>query len=189
MIFVRIAAVALLAASLAGCAMNVAAPQASFDGIQAVRAADLPPMTLGSFVPGGSVSASDDRSTTVRAINTLDAPGGSFAGFLKDTLAADLKGAGRLDANAPLTLSGVLTKREVDSTVGTGTASLAADFTLTKGGKTVFDKTLSVSDSWDSSFLGAVAIPDAVNHFTGLFGKLSLQLLSDPDFKAAAHAP
>ena len=185
----RLAGCAMLAGGLAGCAMNISAPQASLSGIEAVRSADLPPLAVGNFVPGGEVSPSDDRSTTVRAINTIDAPGGSFAGLLKQTLETDLKGAGRLDSNAPMVLSGVLTRRTVDSTVGTGTASLAADFTLTRDGKTVFDKTLRVDDSWDSSFLGAVAIPDAINHFTGLFEKLSLTLLADPDFKAAAHKP
>jgi hypothetical protein len=185
----RLAACAMLAASLGGCAMEVGAPQASLNGIQAVRQANIAPIALGAFVPGGSVSASDDRSTTVRAINSIEAPGGSFAGFLKNTLMADLKGAGAYDPNAPLSLSAVLTRRMVDSTVGTGTASLAADFALTKGGKTVFDKTLRIDDSWDSSFVGVEAIPDATNHFTGLFEKLSLALLADPDFRAAAHRP
>jgi hypothetical protein len=186
---VRLAACAALAGTLAGCAMNIGAPQASLTGIEAVRQAGVPPLALGGFVPGGSVSASDDRSTMVRAVNTIDAPGGSFAGMLRSTLMADLNGAGRYDPSAPLTLSGVLTERMVDSTVGTGTASLAADFTLARDGKTVFDKRLRVNDSWDSSFVGAEAIPDATNHFTGLFEKLSLKLLADPDFRAAAHQP
>jgi hypothetical protein len=51
----------------------------------------------------------------------------------------------------------------------------------------VFDKTLSAETVWDSNFLGAVAIPDAFNHYTGLFAELAGKLYADPEFVAAAR--
>ncbi len=98
--------------------------------------------------------------------------------------------AGRFDPNSHLVLEGLLTRRDVDSTPGTGRAALAAHFTLRRDAAVVYEKDLDVDAKWDSSFLGAVAIPDAINNFTGLFDKLSVKLLSDPDLAAAAaHGP
>jgi hypothetical protein len=117
------------------------------------------------------------------------APDGSFAKYLGEVLAADLKSAGKLDPNSTLIVSGVVTNTHVDSGQSTGTshAALAAKFTLVKNDKTVFEKTLSVESSWDSNFFGDIAIPDAVNHYMGLFQALATRLFTDPEFVAAAR--
>ncbi|MGA0601726.1 hypothetical protein ACO2Q3_13555 [Caulobacter sp. KR2-114] len=162
-------------------------PQASLDAIQSVRAANLAPMRVGDFTAAPGKPADMDRSVSVRA-GVQPAPGGSFAKYLGDSIAAQLKGGGRLDEHARLVVSGVVTDTHVDSAMPTAHASLAAHFTLVRDGKPVFDKTLKVEDSWSSDFVGAVAIPDAFNHYNGLFGKLTEALLADPDFRAAGRA-
>jgi hypothetical protein len=154
--------------------------------IQAVRRANLPAMRVGDFTPAPGRPTEMDRSVTVRA-GVQSAPGGSFARYLGDTLQAELKGAGKLDPNATLVVSGLLTDTHVDSAMPTARAGLSAKFTLVRDGRTVFEKTLSVQSSWDSDFVGAVAIPDAFNHYTALFSKLVSVLLTDPDFIAAAQ--
>jgi hypothetical protein len=180
-----LAAAGLLALSAAGCAASIGAVQPSFSAVEAVHQVDVPVMSVGTFAPGPKV---EDRSITVRAINVLKAPGGSFSGYLKSTLEADLKAGGKLDPGAPIVLQGVLTRSDLSSAIGTGTAVLGAHFTLLRDGKSVFEKDLSVNASWDSSFLGAVAIPDAINQYTALYEKLSVALLTDADFKAAVGA-
>ena len=180
-------AVALLA--LGACAMEpLPAPSATLDNIQAVRAANIAPLKIGDFVPGPGRPTEMDKEFAVRG-GIQPAPEGSFAKYLGDTLAAQLKSAGKLDPNSALVVSGVVTDTHVDSAMPTGSAALAAKFTLIRDGKTVFEKTLRVSDSWNSDFVGAVAIPDAINHYTGLYSNLAGALFSDPDFRAAANAP
>ncbi len=186
--FDKLAAAAFISLSLAACSTQIGAPQASMSAIETIRGQTIPAINVGEFVPGPNLSPSDDKSVTIRAINNFKAPGGSFAGALRDTLTADLRAAGRFDSASPYVLQGTLNSRNVDSSIGTGTASLDAKFTLLKGGKPVFDKDLAVSTKWNSSFIGAVAIPDAINNFTGLYEKLSLKLFSDPDLKAAFDA-
>ena len=119
---------------------------------------DVPAIRIGTFGLGPKITPADDKSITIRAINVLKAPGGSFAGYLKSTLEADLKAGGKLDPDAPIVLQGLLTRSDLSSAIGTGTGVLGARFTLLKDGKTVFDKELTVNASWDSSFLGALAI-------------------------------
>ena len=177
------AAAALL---LAGCAEPaLPPPQASLDNIQALRAGDIAPIKVGPFRPAPGPPTEMDKSIIVRA-GTQAAPEGSFAAYLADTLAAELKGAGRLDPNAHLVIAGVITDTHVDSAMPTATARLAAQFTLTRSGQTLFEKTLSVESDWNSDFAGAVAIPDAFNHYSGLFAQLAAKLFADPEFKAAA---
>ena len=58
--------------------------------------------------------------------------------------------------------------------------ALAARLRITKGDET---------RSWPSSFVGMIAIPDAVNQCTELYSALLAKLYADPDFRAARSAP
>jgi hypothetical protein len=179
---------ALACLALAACAeAPLPPPQATLDNIQAVRAANLAPMRVGAFTAAPGKPTEMDRSVAVRA-GIQPAPGGSFARHLGDTLATDLKAAGKLDEASTLVISGLVTETHVDSNMPTAHAALAGRFTLVRDGKTVFDKTLRVDTAWDSNFVGAVAIPDAFNHYNGLFAQLAAALFADPDFRAAARA-
>jgi hypothetical protein len=180
--------IALSSLTLTGCAMEpVPPPQATLANIQAVRAGAFAPLRVGAFTPGPGAPTAMDKSVTVRA-GSQKAPSGSYAAFLGETLAAELKGAGKFDAASGLVVSGVVTKTHVDSAMPNGSAELEAHFTLTKSGAKTFDKTLGVTATWASGFMGAIAIPDAFNHYNALYPQLVTKLLSDPDFKAAAKA-
>ncbi|HEX4183703.1 MAG TPA: hypothetical protein VHY34_10645 [Caulobacteraceae bacterium] len=192
MTLTRIALLALasMASTLSACALPaLPPPDATMANIQAVRVGGLPPMQVGAFSPAPGAPTEMDSQITVRA-GIQPAPGGSYAKYLGEVLAADLKAAGKLDPNTDLVVSGVVVDTHVDSGMPAGAAGakLAAKFTLVKAGKTVFDKTLSVNAVWNSEFIGAVAIPDAVNHYMGLFPALANKLFTDPDFIAASKA-
>lgn len=181
------AALAALSLSLSACAMQaLPPPQATLDNIQALRAAGAGAMAVGDFTPAPGRPVEMDRSIAVRA-GVQAAPDGSFAKYLGETLAAQLKAAGKLDPGSSLSVSGVVTDTHVDSAVPNARAALAARFTLTRSGKVVFEKTLAVESRWDSELIGAVAIPDAFNHYVGLFPQLATKLFTDPEFIAAAR--
>jgi len=173
---------------LGACAMQALPPPvATLDNIQALRAANIAPMKVGAFTPAPGAPTQMDQSITIRA-GVQPAPEGSFARYLGDTIAVELTNAGKLDPGSTLVVSGVVTDTHVDSGLsGTAHAALGARFTLTRAGKVVFDKPLSVEANWESEFVGAVAIPDAVNHYTDLFQKLTGKLFADPDFGAATR--
>ena len=177
----------MLALLTAGCAMApLPPPQPTFENIQAVRSSHIAPMSVGAFTPAPGRPTEMDKTIAVR-LGVVDAPGGSFARYLGDTLAAQLKGAGRYDQNAALVISGVLTETHLESQPKPG-AAISAKFTLTRAGKVVFEKTLRAESSWDWNDFADVAIPDAMNHYAGLVPALVGQLLADPDFEAAARA-
>jgi len=172
------------AAVLVAAAVTLPPPGPSLAGIQAVRAADLPPMTVGVFTAAPGKPTRMDKAVQVR-IDSQRAPPGGYAKYLGDTLAAQLRGAGRFDPEADIVISGVITDTHVESNTPLGRARLAARFTVQRGGVTVYEKDLNVSDVWRSNYMAVIAVPDAFNHYTALFLKLSVALVSDPEFVAA----
>jgi hypothetical protein len=184
----RFAIVVIGALATSACAMGpLPTPQASIENLQAVRAAGIAPVALGDFVLAPGKPKSMDRTLTIRA-GIVSAPGdGSFASYLRQTLSAELAAGGKLDAGSTIVISGELTRSDVDAGVSRGHAFLGARFIVTREGKVAYDKPLEVEADWDGDFLGAVAIPAAMNHYNALYPKLVGALLSDTEFKNAAR--
>jgi hypothetical protein len=181
-------AAALFAASqLVGCAsINMSPPKAALETTAALRTAPLAPAAMGSFRLDASRPAAEDQSISMRGSNTVSSPvGGSFAQYLRESVKVELEAAGLYDPAASAVISGTLTRSAADAAVGTGKAQLGARFQVTRNGVVKFDQELAVDDSWESSFVGATAIPLAAAHYEGLYRKLAAKLLTDPGFRTA----
>lgn len=181
----RIAAAAA-ALALVGCAnVKLDATGATPATVEKLRGANLAPAQAGGFrLAPGKDAAMDTRLDGLRG-NTLSPAKGSWSQLLKDTLVAELTAAGLYDTASPRVIEGELTDSKVDAAIGTGTGRLAARFKVISGGKPVFDKELAVDASWESSFMGAVAIPAAMNQYGALYKALVAKLVDDPDFRRA----
>ncbi|RMS86242.1 hypothetical protein ALP59_01691, partial [Pseudomonas savastanoi] len=84
-------------------------------------------------------------------------------------------------------LNVLVTQNELTAGMGTGTGTIAARFTLIDGEKVEYDATKQVSSQWNSSFLGAIAIPNAANAYNPLVRDLLKALYSDPLFTQALN--
>lgn len=178
---------ALLLVSLTtGCAqIQLGAPVASIDNIQKAKASGMPAASVGNFALAAGKPAEMDKGVSVRS-NTVSSPyDQSFAKYLKETLTAELKAAGLLDAAAPLSIQGELVDSVLDAPIGVGKGKVSARFTATRAGKKVFEKDFTAESTWESSFVGAVAIPAAVNQYSQLYRQVVGQLLDDAGFRAA----
>jgi hypothetical protein len=71
------------------------------------------------------------------------------------------------------------------SGVNIGVAEVAARFTVTEGGRVLYDKHHEVKHQWESSFMGAVATMHAVQNYNVAVQKLVGRLFSDPAFRQA----
>jgi hypothetical protein len=181
----RVAAAVSLAL-LFGCTTVMPPPIASGENSQALRAANLAPTNVGTFkLASGRPPLMDvELSGGLRGGN-IAAPSGSYAQHLKEALRAELQSAGLLDPKSKYVIEGQLSDSKVDAAIGTGTARLAARFQVIREGQVLFDKELTVEDSWDSSFIGAVAIPLAIERYSATYRTLVAKLLSDSDFRRA----
>jgi len=172
---------------IAACATSLPPPTATFDGIQQLRAAEIAPLALGDFTRAPELPEARDKSIAIRADSLQPPKGGTFSSFLRQTIEADLKGAGRLDPAADRILSAQLTRSDISTFGSNSRGALGARFRVTQKSAIIFEKQVTVEEEWPSAFLGAVAITDASNHYTGLYPKLWAALLADPEFRAAAR--
>lgn len=181
----RVGASILLLSTLGGCMTAVMQPpMAGGQSTASLRAANLAPANVGTFklAPGRPPQMDTELSGGMRGSN-IAAPGGSYSQHLKDTLKAELQSAGLLDPQSKLVVEGQLTGSQVDAAIGTGTARLSARFQVLRESQVLFDKELVAEDAWDSSFVGAIAIPRAIERYGGMYRKLVDKLLEDVDFR------
>ena len=177
---------ALLVVLLTACvSVPLPAPNASVANAMKLRAARIIPVATGSFVLAPGKPASMDTTLGGLRGSSATPANGSFALQLRDVLLTDLKTAGLYDASSKYVIEGQLTDSQVDAAIGTGTARLSARFVVKRDGTIVFDKELLARGSWDSSFMGPIAIPTAMNGYNALYATLIGQLIDDPDFRAA----
>lgn len=180
---------AALLAVLTGCAsvkMPAAAPSAA--NAEKLRATKLVPAQLGTFkLAAGKPAAMDTTLGGLRGSSVSPADG-SFAGQLRDEIAAELTAAGLLDPKSRIVIEGQLTDSMVDAAIGTGKGRLAAKIQIKRDGQTLFDKEVVAEATWESSFVGAIALPAAINQYGALYKTLVGKLFDDADFKRALAA-
>jgi len=182
----RLGALLLAGSALVGCAaVKLPPPTATADTVQELRAASLAPARVEKFVLAPGKPAEMDRAQGGLRGSTVAAESGSLAQYLGDVLAAELKAAGLYDEGARARIGGQLTDSQLDAAIGTATGRLAARFNVSRDGRTVFDKELSIDDRWESSFIGAVALPEAINRYSQFYKRLVARLFADPDFRKA----
>jgi len=175
-------------ATLTGCAsVQADATSASPQVIERLRGSNLQTMQAGKFTLAPGKPSEMDRSLSGLRGSSLTPARGSFAQLLKDTFVLELTAAGLYDASSPLVVEAELTDSRVDAAIGTGTGRLAARFTVKRSGALLYDRELAVDASWESSFMGAVAIPMAMDQYRALYKALVLKLIDDPDFRKATQ--
>jgi len=183
----RLAAVAVVSLALFGCAtVKMPAPTtAGAESVATLHNAGLVPAKAGAFTLAAGKPAAMDTTLDGLRGSSVEPENGSFAKTLREQLVVDLKAAGLYDEASNAVISGQLTDSMVDAAIGTGKGRLGAHFTVTRDGKSVYDKTLVVDAQWESSFIGAVALPAAINQYTALYKTLAGKLFADPDFQKA----
>ncbi|MDR0250969.1 MAG: hypothetical protein LBI35_06645 [Burkholderiales bacterium] len=172
--------------TVTGCAsIQLDTTGATLATIEKLRAANLSPTQVGSFkLASGKDSTMDTTLGGLRG-NKLEPAKGNWSQLLKDTLITELTAAGLYEPTSHFVIEGQLTDSKVDAAIVTGTARLAARFTVMNNGQVAYDKELVADASWESSFLGAIAIPMAMDQYGALYKKLVASLIDDPDFQRA----
>jgi hypothetical protein len=181
---VRGAGIILVALAAAGCA-NVPAPKYQpAIGNTEVLIGEPAKIAVGTFTAAPGVP---NRELSMRGANSIKGGGtdGTFSGYLHDAALVELQTAGRYDPHSDLLLTGVLTRNTLITGISEGSATVAARFTLLRDGRACLAKTLIARSQWPSSFLGAVAIPAAINNYPSAYQQLLGKLFTDPQFKGA----
>lgn len=179
------AALGALIVCVSGCSLNAPKYTPSLDNANRLRDAHIDPIKVAKFTADEKNRAKVDK-ITLRA-NTYASPyNGSFISYVEEAARMELAEARALDPNAATLLDGTLLRNDVDVGMAKGSADIEAQFVLRRGGAVRYDKIKKAHSEWDSSFVGAIAIPAAAENYPGVVQKLMNDLFSDPDFINAA---
>jgi len=111
---------------------------------------------------------------------------GTFTTYLKDALVIELTEAGRFQSNADNIVSGTLVENRISAAGAShGTARMAVEFVVTRAGGKIYTRTIRVENTWESSFMGAIAIPAAIQGYSATVQKLLGELFADVEFRRA----
>lgn len=172
--FVSLAAIALV---LQGCGVAMPRYEAHFDNVQLLKK-EAP---LAALASPTVVADKGQDSISVRN-NPIRSPEGSISKHVQKALEDELRLAGLLDPAASRHLDVRLTENQLSAGMATGEGAISADFNLREGDRSLYRSSKTVSNTWDSSFVGAIAIPAAANAFNPLVRKLLAELYQDPAF-------
>lgn len=174
-----------IALMLGGCASTaLPAGTASPSVVTVLKTSPLAPAALGTFTLAPGKDPNLDTSLQLRAV-TVVPHDGTFSAQLRQELMVELTAASLYDEKSSIVISGLLTESSVDTGMATGQGRLAARFSVDRNGKRVFEKEEAVESTWESSFIGAVAIPAARTNYGALYKALASKLFTDPEFRQA----
>jgi hypothetical protein len=172
------------AALLHGCALQAASYQPSIDNVEAWKKSAANPVNLGSFTVKSDATGA--TSIGLRG-NPMSSPvGADYAAYLADALRKELTLAGKLDPKSAIEISGALLKNDIAAGgVSTNSGEIEARFVVKRDGAVRYDAVKRAEASWESSFVGAVAVPKAQQQYPLLVQQLVARLLADTQFQAA----
>lgn len=175
----------LLAASLAlsGCVtLQTPGYEPGVDNARALMAGPIRPASVGAFTAAPGVR---DR-LSVRGSPLVSTDPAGFPGYLGNAVRIELANAGIATDAPDLVITGELIRNELNASgASVGRALMMARFMVSDSGRVTYDRTLSVEHEWESSFIGAIAIPAAMHNYPSLVQKLLGALFADPAFMAA----
>ncbi len=169
---------------VSGCAQYLAGPySADYETLDRMKAAK----------PGTAAVATVQPVEPSHPVNRLSmrgaallSPSGTFAKYLEDALIADLKEAQAYDAASRTVLHAVILKNDLDvSGVSTGSATMEVQLSVTRDGQRRLDKRYQAVISFDSHFMGNIAVPAGQAAYSGVVRQLLRNVYADPQFVAA----
>lgn len=181
---IRLVGAMSLVALLQACAIPAGQFNPSLDNVEVLKKSAARSVSLGAFsVRAGMEGA---NSISLRG-NPMSSPTGSdYAAYLADAIKQELVLAGKWDPQSDLAISGTLMKNDIAAGgISTNSGEIEARFVVMRGSERRYEATKRVEASWESSFVGAVAIPKAQQQYPMLVQKLLAQLYADPAFMAA----
>lgn len=181
--FSRLLSAVVVTGALSACSMIAPKYNTNFDNVDRLRSVQLESVTVGAFEK--DAKAYDVNRLTIRG-SSLNSPYGSYTAYLQEALRQELDDARLLDPKSHIELSGVLMRNELDgSGITTGYAEIEARFVVRRDGKVRFDKVKTARHEWESSFVGAIAIPRAQQNYPQVVQKLLTALYLDVEFLEA----
>ena len=177
------AAAALLVLG-SGCAFQASPYQPSISNVTLLKRETTQVVRVAPFTLAPQ-AATAGAAIGLRGGSMNSPVGNHYADYLAAALQSDLALAQRFDAKSLVSISGVLQGTDVDAAMGTGSGYIEARFVVTRDGQVRYDKVKRGTQTWESSFAAAVAVPAAQRAYPLIVENLLTNLFSDADFQSA----
>jgi hypothetical protein len=133
-----------------------------------------------------TVGLEGGNSLSLRANSMTSPVGSNFGDYIAAALRSELELAKLHNPQSAVVISGVLLKNNINAGgISTNDGQIEVRFIVKRGDQVRFDKIKQINYEWESSFVGAIAIPAARNAYPVMVQKLITQLVTDPDFVKA----
>jgi len=166
-----------------GCALQAPRYQPSLDNMEAIKKSPTS-VALGVF----SVQSGAGGPISLRGNSMASPVGADYAAYLADALQQELALAGKLDPKSKVEISGLLLKNDIAAGgISTNSGEIEARIIVKNNGTQRFDKVKRAELSWESSFIGGIAIPKAQQQYPLIVQKLLAMIWTDTDFQAALN--
>ena len=163
---------------MSGCAHVVPPYQESVENVIKLERGGTTKVKVGEFTADAGLESLRSRGNKFKSPYKE-----SFSEYLHEALQLELARAGRLDPNAGIRVDAVLQKNDLDiSGFDIGSLEIAARFSVHKNGMVTYNQVKSARKEWDSSFMGAIAIPLARDAYPSVMTQLLGALFADVQF-------
>jgi len=168
----------------AGCALVAPQYSASIDNVQKLKDAGDFAAKVGSFE--SVAGPGNPPAISLRGSSLASPYASSYASYLAEALKQELSLAGRYKPDAGVEVTGSLIKNDLDASgISLGSGTIEARFVVKAGNAVRYDQVKAARSEWESSFMGAVAIPRAQQEYPRLVQKLLGTLFADDAFLKA----
>lgn len=174
----KIILITTFAFALSACTTTAPPFQPDFSNTNQLKAQGIDKLSVGEF------KAADENveKITIRG-GTMKSPYGSYTSYLETGLTESLKQANLWSGVSNYRVSGVLEQNDFDASgISIGEADMSVRFVVTKDEDEVYNKVHTVHHEWESSFMGAVAIPNALQNYSVVVQKVLAKLFEDQEF-------
>jgi hypothetical protein len=135
----------------------------------------------------GVVSVANTKSgatsITIRAATMASSVAPNYGAYLAAAMKQELDMAKLYDEKSTLEITGDMIKNDIAGMgITTASGEMEVRFMVKSNGAVRFDKVKAVTHSWESSFVGAIAIPKAQGEYPTMVQKLISALIADPEF-------
>ncbi len=160
------------------CSMQAPPYQVSIENVQTIKTNKIQKIKVGDVV-----SSNELNKISMRGSKMVSPVNKSYGAYLAKALEEELKLAKAWSAISDTVITGEFLTNDIDVTgVSKGIGVASVKFKVTRDNKEVFEKIISVNHTFESSFIGAIAIPNGQASYVHLVQKLIKKLFEDEDF-------
>lgn len=177
--------VALGSMMLSGCSTPAPNYSPLISNVEAVKTVAPAKINVGKFEAPATMKEGA-QSISLRGTPMISPVGKDYGDYLTFAMRQELDLAGIFSTQSQTEISGVLITNTI-SAAGfiTNDSQIEVQFIVKRNGSVIYSQRKKADMSWDSSLLGAVAIPLAINNYPLLVQKLIGQLFADQEFLRA----